>query len=173
MVDALALGASGATRESSSLSFRTSGLERDGRFNDGKRQDASIGDDDSWVSSDGSRWPCPASAWPGEVDQRLKRLARTARMKGFRPGQGAVCGRRQQFGSQVHAEAVSDLMQSTFAEAVSQQQLRPAGGPRIEPIAIEPGSELRYAAIFEVLPEVTLKPLDAIAVERPDRHGHR
>jgi trigger factor len=58
-------------------------------------------------------------------------------------------------------------MQSTFAEAVSQHHLRPAGGPRIEPIAVEPGSELRYAAIFEVLPEVTLKPLDAIAVERP------
>jgi trigger factor len=109
----------------------------------------------------------PGERVAGEVDQRLKRLARTARLKGFRPGKVPYAVVRQQFGSQVHAQTVSDLMQSTFAEAVSQHRLRPAGGPRIEPIAVEPGSELRYAAIFEVLPEVTLKPLDAIAVERP------
>jgi trigger factor len=109
----------------------------------------------------------PGERVAGEVDQRLKRLARTARLKGFRPGKVPFAVVRQQFGSQVHAQTVSDLMQSTFAEAVSQHRLRPAGGPRIEPIAVEPGSELRYAAIFEVLPDVTLKPLDAIAVERP------
>jgi trigger factor len=109
----------------------------------------------------------PGERVAGEVDQRLKRLTRTARIKGFRPGKVPYAVVRQQFGSQVHAQTVNDLMQSTFAEAVSQQRLRPAGGPRIEPIAVEPGSELRYAAIFEVLPEVTLKPLDAIAVERP------
>src|SRR3984957_2342690 len=109
----------------------------------------------------------PGERVAGEVDQRLKRLTRTARLKGFRPGKVPYAVVRQQFGSQVHAQTVSDLMQSTFAEAVSQHRLRPAGGPRIEPIAVEPGSELRYAAIFEVLPDVTLKPLDAIAVERP------
>lgn len=109
----------------------------------------------------------PGERVAGEVDQRLKRLARTARLKGFRPGKVPYAVVRQQFGSQVHAQTVSDLMQSTFAEAVSQQRLRPAGGPRIEPIAVEPGSELRYAAIFEVLPDVTLKPLDTISLERP------
>ncbi|HEY4975223.1 MAG TPA: trigger factor, partial [Steroidobacteraceae bacterium] len=109
----------------------------------------------------------PGERVSGEVDQRLKRLARTARLKGFRPGKVPYAVVRQQFGGQVHAQTVSDLMQSTFAEAVSQHRLRPAGGPRIEPIAVEPGSELRYAAIFEVLPDVTLKPLDAIAVDRP------
>ena len=109
----------------------------------------------------------PGERVAGEVDQRLKRLARTARLKGFRPGKVPYAVVRQQFGSQVHAQTVSDLMQSTFAEAVSQHRLRPAGGPRIEPIAVEPGSELRYAAIFEVLPDVTLKPLDAIALDRP------
>lgn len=109
----------------------------------------------------------PGERVAGEVDQRLKRLARTARIKGFRPGKVPYAIVRQQFGSQVHAEAISDLMQSTFAEAVNQQKLRPAGGPRIEPIAIEPGSELRYAAVFEVLPEVSVKPLGGIEVQRP------
>jgi trigger factor len=109
----------------------------------------------------------PGERVAGEVDQRLKRLARTARIRGFRPGKVPYAVVKQQFGSQVHAEAVSDLMQSTFAEAVDQQKLRPAGGPRIEPLQVDPGSELRYAAVFEVLPEVSLKPLDDIRVERP------
>jgi trigger factor len=109
----------------------------------------------------------PGERVAGEVDARLKRLARTARINGFRPGKVPFAVVRQQFGSQVHAEAVSDLMQSTFAEAVNQQNLRPAGGPRIEPIAVSPGAELRYAAIFEILPEVALRALDAIVIERP------
>jgi trigger factor len=109
----------------------------------------------------------PGERVAGEVDQRLKRLARTARLKGFRPGKVPYAVVRAQFGSQVHAETVSDLMQSTFAEAVSQQHLRPAAGPRIEPITVTPGAELRYAAIFEVLPEVALKPVGSIEVLRP------
>jgi trigger factor len=111
-------------------------------------------------------------AVPGEqvasaVDQRLKQLARTVRLKGFRPGKVPFAVVRQQFGSQVHAETINDLMQSSFAEAVTQQKVRPAGGPRIEPIAMDPGSELRYAAVFEVLPDVAIKPMDSIAIERP------
>ncbi len=109
---------------------------------------------------------------PGElvasrVDQRLKDLARTARLKGFRPGKVPFAVVRKQFGGQVHSEAVTDLMQKSFAEAVSQERLRPAGDPRIEPLQVAPGEELRYAAVFEVLPEIALKPLDAHSVNRP------
>lgn len=102
-----------------------------------------------------------------EVDSRLKKLARTARIKGFRPGKVPFAVVRQQYGGQVHAEAVNDLLQSSFAEAVAQQQLKPAGGPRIEPLQIAPGTELRYAATFEVLPEVKIPALDKLQVERP------
>jgi trigger factor len=108
----------------------------------------------------------PGEQVASEVDQRLKQLARTVRLKGFRPGKVPYAVVRQQFGSQVHAEAVNDLVQSSFAEAVTQQKVRPVGGPRIEPIAMEPGSELRYAAVFEVLPDVAIKALDSIAIER-------
>jgi len=109
----------------------------------------------------------PGERVTGEVDARLRQLGRTARIKGFRPGKVPFAVLRRQFGNQVHAETVSDLMRSTFAEAVNQQKLRPAGGPRIEPIAVAPGTELRYAAIFEVLPDVMLHPLQGIAVESP------
>ncbi len=109
----------------------------------------------------------PGEILANRVDAQLKDLARTARLKGFRPGKVPFAVVRKQYGGQVHNEAVSDLMQRSFAEAVAQQKLRPAGDPRIEPLQVAPGAELRYAAVFEVLPEIVLQPLDAISVERP------
>jgi trigger factor len=109
----------------------------------------------------------PAQRVASEVEQRLKRLSRTARLKGFRPGKAPFAVVRRQFGDQVHAEVVGDLMRSSFAEAVSQQQLKPAGGPRIEPIALNPGADLRYTAVFEVLPDVQVRPVESFAIERP------
>jgi trigger factor len=109
----------------------------------------------------------PATEVANEVEQRLKSISRTARLKGFRPGKAPITVVRKQFGDQVHTEVVSDLIRSSFAQALSQEKLTPAGGPRIEPITMGPGSELKYAAIFEVLPEIQVKPFDSIAIERP------
>ena len=109
----------------------------------------------------------PATEVSTEVEQRLKSISRTARLKGFRPGKAPITVVRKQFGEQVHAEVIQDLMRSSFAQALSQEKLTPAGGPRIEPIAMGPGSELKYAAIFEVLPEIKIKPFDSMPVERP------
>src|SRR5215472_13879251 len=109
----------------------------------------------------------PASEVATEVEQRLKNISRTARLKGFRPGKAPLPVVRKQFGEQVHADVVSDLIRSSFAEALSQEKLTPAGGPRIEPITMGPGTELKYAAIFEVLPEIKIQPLDSVAIERP------
>jgi trigger factor len=109
----------------------------------------------------------PATEVSTEVEQRLKTISRTARLKGFRPGKAPITVVRKQFGEQVHAEVISDLMRSSFAKALSQEKLTPAGGPRIEPITMGPGTELKYAAIFEVLPEIKVKPFDSIPVERP------
>jgi trigger factor len=101
------------------------------------------------------------------VTRRLQQWSRSARIKGFRPGKVPYAVIKTQYGDQAHAEAIQDLMQQSYAEAVDKLQLRPAGGPRIEPISIEPGSELKYAAVFEVLPEVKLAPLAELAVEKP------
>ncbi|HLY52467.1 MAG TPA: trigger factor [Steroidobacteraceae bacterium] len=109
----------------------------------------------------------PATEVASEIQQRLKRLSRTARLKGFRPGKAPLAVITKQFGEQVRAEVVSDLMRSSFAEAVTQQNLKPAAGPRIEPIALGPESDLKYAAHFEVLPEVAVKALDSLSIERP------
>ncbi|HEY6124615.1 MAG TPA: trigger factor [Steroidobacteraceae bacterium] len=109
----------------------------------------------------------PAAQIDGEVSQRLTKISRTARLKGFRPGKAPLAVIRQQYGEQVHGEVVNDLMRASFSEAVAREKLNPAGGPRIEPIAMNPGADLKYAAVFEVLPEVKLKPLADIAIERP------
>jgi len=101
------------------------------------------------------------------IEERLLRVSRTAKLKGFRPGKVPLKVVRQQFGAQVRQEVLSDLVKSTFAEAVSQQKLSPAAGPRIEPLAAGPGEDLRYRATFEVLPEIELKGVDELAVTRP------
>ncbi|MBV8405015.1 MAG: trigger factor [Gammaproteobacteria bacterium] len=109
----------------------------------------------------------PATEVTREVQQRLKKLSRTARLKGFRPGKAPLAVITKQFGDQVRAEVLSDLMRSSFAQAVTQEKLRPAAGPRIEPIALGPESDLKYAAHFEVLPEISISPPESLAMERP------
>ena len=109
----------------------------------------------------------PATEVASQVEQRLKQISRTARLKGFRPGKAPYAVIRKQFGEQVHTEVVSDLMRSSFAQALTQERLTPAANPRIEPLAIGPGSDLKYAAVFEVMPEVKVAAVDGIAVERP------
>jgi trigger factor len=109
----------------------------------------------------------PATEVAKEVQQRLRQLSRTARLKGFRPGKAPLAVITKQFGDQVRAEVVSDLMRSSFAQAVSQEKLRPAAGPRIEPINVGPETDLKYAAHFEVLPEIQVNSPESIAIERP------
>jgi trigger factor len=108
----------------------------------------------------------PAVEIDKAVDERLQRLSRTVRLKGFRPGKVPVKVVRQQFGQQVRQEVLGDVMQSSFAEAVEQEKLTPAAGPRIEPINVGEG-DLKYRAVFEIVPQIELKGLDTLPVERP------
>jgi trigger factor len=108
----------------------------------------------------------PAARVAQEIAQRLKTLSRTARLKGFRPGKAPLKVIQQQFGPQVHREVIGELLQSSYAEAVTQKQLLPAGNPRIEPQSVDEGQDLTYVATFEVLPEVTLQPIESMELER-------
>jgi trigger factor len=108
----------------------------------------------------------PAEEVKQQIATRLKELSRTARLKGFRPGKAPLTVIRQQFGQQVHREVIGELMQSSFSEAVTQNQLSPAGSPRIEPKTVAEGQDLTYVATFEVLPEVSFAPIASLPVER-------
>ena len=87
-------------------------------------------------------------------------------MKGFRPGKAPLKVIRQQFGTQIHREVIGELLQSSYAEAVTQNQLTPAGNPRIEPQSMDEGQDLKYAATFEVFPG-SRSAADGFARSRP------
>ncbi len=107
----------------------------------------------------------PAERVTREIASRLKTLSRTARLNGFRPGKAPINVIRRQFGVQVHREVIGELLQSSFAEAVSANKLVPAGNPRIEPQSVDEGQDLRYTATFEVLPEFVLQPIESLEIE--------
>src|SRR5450432_4047857 len=108
----------------------------------------------------------PAERVSKEIAARLQTISRTARLNGFRPGKAPLKVIRQQFGSQVHREVIGELLQSSYAEAVSQKQLTPAGNPRIEPQSMDEGQDLKYVATFEVFPDVALQPMENLEVDR-------
>ncbi len=103
-----------------------------------------------------------------EVESRLKRLARTVKLHGFRPGKVPMKIVEQQFGGQVRQEVLGDAVQQSFGEAVKEKNLRVAGYPRIE---VRPGDapadKIEYVATFEVYPEVAIGALAQVKIERP------
>lgn len=109
----------------------------------------------------------PHARVAGEVERRLRELSRTANIRGFRKGKVPLAVIKKQFGGQVHGDAVSELIRQSYSDAVNKEKLRPAGGPRIEPIQVQPGDDLKFAAVIEVMPEVVVGPVDQLAIERP------
>ena len=108
----------------------------------------------------------PAESIEKEVDSRLQRVGRTAKIKGFRPGKVPAKVVRQRYGKQIREEVLGELMQKSYSEAVVQEKLNPAGGPKIE--ADEGANpDFAYVATFEIMPEVELKGLDKLKIERP------
>lgn len=109
----------------------------------------------------------PADDINKKVEQRLRQLSRTVRMAGFRPGKVPMKIVEQQYGPQVRSEVLGDAVQKEFSDAVSAQNLRIAGNPKIEPQPNAGDGKIGFSATFEVYPEITLADLSAAAIERP------
>ncbi|MEC7804486.1 MAG: trigger factor [Pseudomonadota bacterium] len=110
----------------------------------------------------------PAGRIEEKVRDRLLSVGRTAKIKGFRPGKIPNRVIRQRYGGQVRQEVLQELLQTSYSEAIAQQNLQPAGGPKIEPESLDQGQDLAYTAIFEVYPEFEIKGLDKLEVETPN-----
>lgn len=108
----------------------------------------------------------PAERIETEVNKRLQQTARKAKIPGFRPGKVPMSLIRQRYEDGARQEALGDLIQATFYEAVVEQKLNPAGAPAVEPKTFEKGKDLEYIATFEVFPEFTVAGFESIAVER-------
>lgn len=109
----------------------------------------------------------PADNIDKEISRRLKQVGKKAKLKGFRPGKAPMNVVKQNFGDDVRNEVLGELMQSSYIEAISKESLQPAGNPNINPEEHKPGSNFVYTANLEVYPEVELKGLDSLKIERP------
>jgi trigger factor len=109
----------------------------------------------------------PEDRVKGEVVKRLNSLAATVRVPGFRPGKAPLKVLEKRYGEQVRSEVVGEMVQSSFYEAVSQQQLRPAGVPTIDPLEAKPGNGIDYTAKFDVYPELQTPPIESLKISRP------
>lgn len=101
-----------------------------------------------------------------EVDSRLKRMARTVKMAGFRPGKVPLKIVAQTYGAQARSEAIGAAVEKAFGEKVREQDLRIAGQPRIEPGEAVGEGVLAFSAVFEVYPEVRPGSLSEQKIER-------
>lgn len=109
----------------------------------------------------------PQQKLRGEVESRLKRLGRTAKVHGFRPGKAPFQILEQQYGAAVHQEVLGESLQRAFAEEIRAKNLKVVGSPSFELKSADPAAEqVEYSATFEVYPEVKLGDLSGETVER-------
>ena len=109
----------------------------------------------------------PADKIDQEVTDRLQKATKTVSIKGFRKGKVPLKVVKQHYGRGVRQEVVGEIVNSSFYEAVQQEELRPVGQPRIDDIKDTEGQDLEYVAVFEVYPEVKLADLTKVKVSRP------
>lgn len=109
----------------------------------------------------------PADKLAVALDDRLKKIATRARIAGFRPGKAPLKVVEQQFGESARLEVIQDLVRGTYPEAVDKAGVRPASAPSFEVVTEKPGEPLEYLARFEVYPEIKLKALGGLKVDKP------
>ncbi|HEX7348958.1 MAG TPA: trigger factor [Rhodanobacteraceae bacterium] len=109
----------------------------------------------------------PAEQFESKVRQRITELGHSVRLKGFRPGKVPTKVIEQRYGEQVRGEALSDLIGSTFREAVQQQNLQPVANPSIDTDGKPQDGEIAYTATFEVMPELPTVDVAIMKIDRP------
>ncbi len=107
----------------------------------------------------------PSETVTKAVDKKLRDLVKTVRIDGFRPGKVPLRVVQQKFGGAVRQEVIGDVIDSTYREAITQEDIHPAGMPSIESINSKEQEDVSYTAVFEVFPVVEDLHLDKVAVE--------
>jgi len=109
----------------------------------------------------------PSERVDEQVEKKLREMRGQVRLQGFRPGKVPMKVVQKRYGQQVRVEVLDEVVRQTYAEALQQESLRPAGTPEIQPVNMEAGQDLEYEADFEVIPEVEVKGVETIAITRP------
>lgn len=108
----------------------------------------------------------PAERIDTDVEKQVVQQARTRRMDGFRPGKVPAKVIKRMYGDAIRYEVLNRVVQETFYEAVQQESLMPAGAPSIEFKTDKEGEDFAYVATFDVYPEIELKDLAGVEVEK-------
>jgi len=109
----------------------------------------------------------PSDTVTQAVEKKLKELSKTVKIDGFRPGKVPLKVVQQKFGGHIRQEVVGDVLESSYQQALMQENVRPAGMPNIQSVSAEEKQEMTYVAVFEVYPEVEKLNLDSIKIEKP------
>lgn len=107
----------------------------------------------------------PEAVVQEKMAERLKSLARSVKIDGFRPGKVPQHVVKKMYGDRIRGEIASELIKATYYDALQDQDLKPAGHPYIEPLDETEG--FKYTAVFEVYPEISLEGIDQLEVVRP------
>ena len=109
----------------------------------------------------------PSERVDEQVDKKLREMRGQVRLQGFRPGKVPMKVVQKRFGPQVRGEVLDEVVRSTYAEALEEASLRPAGAPSIEPINLEAGEDLAYEASIEIMPDIEIQGIEDITLSRP------
>ena len=101
------------------------------------------------------------------VKKELVDVAKKVRIDGFRKGKVPMHIVAQRYGASVRQDVLGDMMSRNFVDAIIKEKINPAGAPNYVPGEYKEGQDFTYAVEFEVYPEVELKDLEAIEVEKP------
>src|SRR3984957_442090 len=108
----------------------------------------------------------PASDLENEITNRLDQLSRSIRLPGFRPGKVPQKLLRQRYGSAIRGEVLENTVQDSSAEAMREQNLRPALPPKVEIVSAVEGADLEYKMSVEVLPDMPEPDFGGLGIER-------
>jgi trigger factor len=169
LVDALDLGSSAARCGGSSPPFRTI-INNQTLFQHTTRQFTHLMQSAIEVISELERSvqiSIPTSDINNETEKRLKKLSKTVKMAGFRPGKVPLSMVTKQYGPEVRMEVLQDSVGAAFGAAVESQSFRIAGNPNFEPVKDSAADQMAFIAKFEIYPEVKLPDVSGLSIERP------
>lgn len=109
----------------------------------------------------------PSDLLKNEVQKRLQKVARTAKIQGFRPGKAPMKIVEQNYGGQIYEDVLGTEIQRQFTQAVTEDNIRVAGYPRFEPAEQNDPAQYTFKAVFEVYPDIEIQSLAGKEIEKP------
>ena len=108
----------------------------------------------------------PAEQVDSAVDKKVNETAKTIRIDGFRPGKVPAKVVKKRYGASIRQDVLGDVIQSSYFEALQQENIKPAGMPNIEPKEDAGEGEFSYIAVVEIYPEIALVDASGVSVDR-------